>query len=243
MFSRIRRVYYDDSYEFYKDDGFRNEIKYTLLPHEYYKLRDYCAGFMDCDVNAGTDGEYVVKSYYFDTLKFDDYMEKQSGIYNRKKYRLRTYGDNGEFRLEKKVKRGQLNKKFSGKISASDADLLIAGQTNIITGSDDADSIISEMHLKGYRYSVYIEYERQAFILKEIDLRVTFDKGLGAIYGNYGLNETMPEPIPVFYMGETIMEIKFRDSLPLWLNRAVYSIAPSEFSISKYEEALKGVIG
>ena len=243
MFSSVRRIHYDNSYSFYKDDGFRNEIKYTLTQYEYFKLRDYCAGFMESDINAGIDGVYTVKSYYFDTLSYDDYIEKQNGVYERKKYRIRTYGDLGEYRLEKKIKIGSLNKKISGEICMSDADMLISGYTDIITGNERTDSIISELYIKGYRNSVYIEYERQAFILKELDLRITFDKDLSAVYGNYGLRETMPAAIPIFYDGETIMEIKYKDFLPGWLERAIYNIAPSEFSISKYEEALKYILG
>ena len=243
MIPAIRDVYYDNSDSFYIDDGFRNEIKYSLSPLEYLKLRDFCSGFMDHDENAGTDGEYTVKSYYFDTLFFDDYVEKRDGIYERKKYRVRTYGDSGLYRLEKKLKKGSLNKKLSCELSADDADRLITGHTDITTGNKNTDLIISEMRLRGCRNSVYIEYIRQAFVIRETGLRITFDRDIGTVFGNYGLNETMPEPLPVFYGGESIMEIKHRDPLPGWLSKTVRCLAPSEFSISKYSESLVYILG
>jgi hypothetical protein len=194
---------------------------------------------MDLDKNAGEYGQYVVKSYYFDTLTYQDYTEKMDGIYARQKYRVRTYGDSEYFRLEKKVKKGNQNKKISGEISVSDADLLIKGFTDIKTGNENTDDIIREMHLKRCRNSVYIEYDRQVYMLKELDIRITFDKDIRFLFGNYGLHEQKPALIPVFYEDETILEVKYKDMLPGWLHRAIYQIAPSEFSVSKYAESLR----
>ena len=243
MFPSIRRIFYDNPGYLYDENGFRHEIKYTLTPDEYIKLSDFCAGFMSCDENADADGGYSVKSYYFDTLYYTDYMEKDSGVYERKKYRIRTYGDTGHYRLEKKIKRGSLNNKLSGGISPGDADMLITGGFGVVTGDEITDSIISEMYMNGYRNSIYIEYTRQPFVIEDIGLRITFDRDIGFVYGNYGLDELMPEPTPVYYNGETIMEIKYKDVLPAWLKRAIFRIAPSEFSTSKYTESLRYFLG
>jgi len=241
MSSLTHFVDFNDSTHYYLDDGFRHEVKYTLTPSEYFKFRDFCASFMDFDQNAGADGHYIVKSYYFDTLYLNDYMEKLNGIHNRQKYRLRTYGDSGYYRLEKKMKRGQLNKKISGELSKSDADKLIKGHFKVNTGDEKTDTIINEMYRKGYRYSSYLEYNRQAFTLKELGIRITFDRDLSVLYANYGLSLKKPKPTPVFYQGETVLEIKFREKLPEWLIKAVGWMAPSEYSIGKYVESLKYV--
>jgi hypothetical protein len=198
---------------------------------------------MDVDKHAGESGQYIVKSYYFDTLYYQDYVEKYAGVYARQKYRVRTYGDSGYYRLEKKMKKGSLNKKMSGEISAADADLLIRGHTDFSTGNDKTDEIIREIRLRGGKNSVYIEYERQAFTLKELNIRITFDKEISALFGNYSISETMPTPIPVFYQDETILEVKYKDILPGWLQKAIYRIVPSEFSVSKYAESLYSILG
>jgi len=243
MFPQIRRLFFDSSYEIPSDDGYRHEVKYTLTPYEYLKFRDFCAGFMDYDKNADVDGEYVVKSFYFDTLNYDDYYEKLSGNYERKKYRLRTYNDSGYYRLEKKMKRGNLNKKLSGEISTEDAKRLLHGDMDIQTGNANTDAIISEMYLNRCRPSNYIEYTRQAFIMKETGLRITFDKEPGVLYGKYNLDEVMPELMPFFYDGSVILEIKYGDFMPGWIEKAVHRLVPSEFSISKYAKALQPVLG
>ncbi|MDR2569398.1 MAG: polyphosphate polymerase domain-containing protein [Oscillospiraceae bacterium] len=242
MLSRVRRVFFDSSYIFPNDDGFRHEIKFTLQPGAYYKFRDFCLGFMDLDKNANENGEYTVKSHYFDTLYFADYNEKLNGIYERQKYRARTYGDTGYYKLEKKMKRGNLNKKFSGEICAEHVNELIRGQMDIKTGNENTDSIIYEMYLKACRHSAYIVYNRQAFLLKELDIRITFDKDISALYGNCIFNEHMPDPIPVFYGGETILEIKYKDYLPKWIERAIHQLVPSEYSVSKYAESLGNIL-
>jgi len=242
MFSPVRHIFIDKTNSFLKDDGFRHEVKYTLSLHQYLKFRDFCSGFMELDKNAGENGEYIVKSYYFDTLFFNDYTEKLNGINERKKYRLRTYGDSGFVRLEKKVKRGYLNKKKFGEINADFADMLLKGYTNIKTGNDTTDEIISEMYLNGYRSSVYIEYSRQAFTFDEFDIRITLDTDLGTLYGNYGCGENKPCLLPVSYEGEAILEVKYKETLPRWLMKAVYQMAPSECSLSKYAQSLASIL-
>jgi len=242
MFPKIRCIYFDSSDNPHQDEGFRHEVKYALSLYEYLKFRDFCMGFMDYDKNAGVNGEYTVKSHYFDTVYFNDYTEKLNGIYERQKYRLRTYGDTEYYRLEKKIKRGLLNKKISGEISFDHAEILIQGQTDIKTGNDTTDAIILEMFMKGCRKSVYIEYIRQAFTLKELDLRITFDKDISKLYGNYGLNEARPGSYHFHYGCEAVLEIKYKDFLPGWIEKAVHRIVPSENSISKYAESLKGVL-
>ena len=141
------------------------------------------------------------------------------------------------------MKRGYQNKKISGDIPAEAADMLIKGCTDIKTGIQNTDAIIMEMHLKGYRNSVYIEYTRQVFTIKELDIRITFDKNIGALFGNYGINEDMPAPVPVFFNDETVFEVKYKDVFPDWLQKAIYRIAPSEYSISKYAESLNYILG
>jgi hypothetical protein len=120
--------------------------------------------------------------------------------------------------------------------------MLIQGHTDIITGNDTTDAILSEMYLKGCRKSAYIEYKRQAFIVKELDLRITFDKDISMLYGNYGLNEAKPGLYPSFYGCEAVLEIKYKDLLPGWIEKAVHRIVPSEYSISKYAESLRNVL-
>jgi hypothetical protein len=242
MFPSIRRASFDSSYTGYIDEGFRHELKYTLSPCEAARFRDLCEGFMERDGNAGESGEYKVRSHYFDTPHFGDFTDKRDGVYERQKYRIRTYGDSGFYRLEKKIKRGSLNMKKSGRISATDADALVRGSTNLKTGDEGADAIISEMWLKGYRYSVYTEYIREAFVMRELDLRITFDRGIRFLHGNRSLYETAPCAIPAFHGGEVVLEVKYKDALPKWLDRAVYRMAPEESSISKYEKSLGHII-
>jgi len=197
---------------------------------------------MVLDKNADENGEYIVKSYYFDTLLYNAYTEKLNGVYEREKHRLRTYGDSGYHRLEKKVKRGYLNKKISGEIDALHADMLIRGYTDIKTGDDDTDAIISEMYLNGCRSSIYIEYSRQAFISNELDIRITFDKGINALFGNYGLSNDRPGLIPVRHNDQVILEIKYKHFLPGWIEKAALHMLPSEFSLSKYALSLGSIL-
>ena len=43
------------------------------------------------DKHGGEAGEYMIRSLYFDDMYQSAYEEKQSGVYARKKYRIRIY--------------------------------------------------------------------------------------------------------------------------------------------------------
>ena len=80
------------------------------------------------DAHAGPDGEYFIRSVYFDDRANSAYYEKLDGGPARDKYRIRIYGLNEkQIYLERKRKLGELIAKDSVHITRRLAEQILSG--------------------------------------------------------------------------------------------------------------------
>ena len=64
---------------------FRHEIKLLLTQADYRLMSARLSALLMHDENAGEDGEYFIRSLYFDDASHMAYREKLSGVADRKK--------------------------------------------------------------------------------------------------------------------------------------------------------------
>lgn len=84
----------------------RHEYKHRINNMDYFLLRGRLEAIMQRDIHSDKNGEYIVRSLYFDTPKDKALREKINGINRREKFRLRRYiGTKDYYLLEKRVKR------------------------------------------------------------------------------------------------------------------------------------------
>lgn len=84
----------------------RKEVKYILDKVTYYQLSHILNQVLKPDIHNQKDG-YLVRSLYFDTLNDKDFQDKEDGVYERRKIRLRVYNPQDDFAfLEIKQKTG-----------------------------------------------------------------------------------------------------------------------------------------
>ena len=69
---------------------FRHELKYLIHESEAELLRQRFTTVLDIDEHA-KNGEYFIRSLYFDDYWNSAYNGKLAGISERRKYRIRTY--------------------------------------------------------------------------------------------------------------------------------------------------------
>lgn len=227
----------------------RYEYKYLVPNDKLEELRYAIAPFFRVDEYAADRNfqEYIVRSIYYDTPKLDDYRDKIEGLKIRKKIRIRAYNepcpDNLVF-LE--VKR-----KYENHISKNRAPLLFSNLEEVLTSvefqnlllkkrgyintSDDAAKFFFHFRNKSSHSIVLVVYEREAFFSKfDSTLRVTFDKNLRSlpfpsiddIYKNENLKPAMH--------GHFILEIKFYDGFPTWLQKILGGFNFQRKAVSKY---------
>ena len=80
----------------------RHEFKYMISQADYFILKYRLSKLFLRDGNTDANGEYRVRSLYFDTPDDRALRDKLNGVDNREKFRIRLYnGDTSYIRLEK----------------------------------------------------------------------------------------------------------------------------------------------
>ena len=215
----------------------RHELKYHITPAELSVLRSVLTPVMQLDPNGNENNEYHIRSLYFDTINDDALEEKIAGVGNRKKYRIRIYNFKDKvIKLECKSKYGDLISKQSVTIPRELADQLIAGDPEGLQRMRHPllHDVYREMKLNLLRPAVIVDYTREAYIHPAEEVRITFDKTLRTgLFSHDMFNKDIPT-YPVFEDPVEILEVKFDEFLPTYIQSILSGITAQRSAISKY---------
>ncbi len=212
----------------------RHEEKYILPLPEVTAVRSKIQNLLETD-KFHRDGRYLIASIYFDDYRFSAVREKLAGLSEHTKYRIRTYnGDKSRIMLEKKIKKGIMTQKLSSIIDEETFLDIMSGAPDI-RADETARQIYTEMRTKGLKPACLVKYERQAFTLETLDIRVTFDSKISYLppEAKYLLNPDMPGGIPAIAPTDTVMEVKYNRYIPYDV-RKLTSVYEMQSSFSKY---------
>lgn len=232
----------------------RFEYKY-LVPNQLLDaLRTELEPFMAQDAFARKQeqGQYTVKSIYYDTPSLDCYREKLEGLDIRNKFRIRGYN---RYQPQSIIFL-EIKHKHTNCISKSRAPLYYEHLSDILLSpspekyvksfsgngreAEDARKFLFHFHGKNLQPAVSVIYDREAFFGRfDSALRVTFDKNLRSIL--YPQTDRLFEErdaIPVFN-DHFILEIKFFGTLPEWVRSLVSRYSLLRQAISKYTMCLE----
>lgn len=215
----------------------RHELKYHITPAELTVLRGVLAPVMQLDPNGNENNEYHIRSLYFDTINDDALEEKIAGVGNRKKYRIRIYNFSDKvIKLECKSKYGDLISKQSVSIPRELAEQLIAGDPDGLQRMRHPllHDVYREMRTRLLRPAVIVDYVREAYIHQAEEVRITFDKQVRT--GLYSVDMFNPQipTYPIFDDPVEILEVKFDEFLPGYLQSILSGVTAQRSAISKY---------
>lgn len=213
-------------------------------------LRSMILPFVELDTFAAgkNNGEYTVKSIYFDTSNFDYFFEKVDGFKLRKKIRIRGYNDeNDQNTVFLEVKRKyyepisktrapmtyeKLRMLFEGSGSDALAELTDVNH-EVING---AGSFFYHVYSNNLKPVVLVIYDREPFHDKFGNgVRLTLDKNLRSV-AYPGINDLFDESKAKVALPDSfIFEVKFYDEFPFWLRGIVGHFGIIRQSASKYE--------
>ena len=217
---------------------YRHELKYYITEADYILLSTQLNRLLKHDENAGPDGDYYIRSLYFDDFKNSALVEKLAGVEKRKKYRIRIYGLKDDMiRLERKNKDKDYISKDSLKLSREEYEKIIAGDVTFLLEKDNqlAKDFYYEVKTKRLKPMVIVDYIREAYVHPIKNLRITFDKTVKS-----GRNSTdiFSDKVPlasVLKPGTVVLEVKFQHGLPDYLIAVLNTAKASQRSaISKY---------
>ena len=216
----------------------RNELKYYLNDLQTEGLQHQLSKIMDLDRNSDDQVGYRVRSLYFDSIDDECLYQKQSGLLQRKKIRLRTYGEDGTntVKFEIKHKNGQLVKKDSAILSREDAEEICRGNYALLLkyGNPVLDSIYATFLSRAYTPKVIVEYQRVALVLPVSNIRITFDKKMCSNINHLNLFSSVRDTMPIILEGKQVLEVKFDQFLPGYLKKVISGVNAERMAISKY---------
>ena len=193
----------------------RHELKRYVNASDCAQLRARLRAIARIDEHAADDGEYKVRSLYFDNYSDKVVMEKLSGLSKREKFRLRYYnGDTSFIRLEKKSKTNQMCYKESAEITREQCTAILAGDYECLKLPDAP--LLMELYTKiryqNLRPRNIVDYRREAYAYRAGNVRVTFDSDIRTSNSVAGFLNPKLTTIPA--AGPIVMEIKYDGFLP-----------------------------
>lgn len=215
----------------------RHELKFLITPAEMGVLRSIVSPLLQHDPNGGPTNEYLIRSLYFDTINDDALNEKIAGVGNRKKYRIRIYNFSDHvIKLECKSKYGDLISKQSVSIPRDLADQLIAGDPEGLQRMRHPllHDMFREMRTRLLKPAVIVDYIREAYIMEAEEVRITFDKQIRTgLYSTDLFNPSIPT-YPVFDVPLEVLEVKYDEFLPSYLQSTLSCVTAVRSAVSKY---------
>ena len=217
-------------------DVLREEKKYVCNLLEAVYLKNTLNGIMQGDPYQGYE-PYMVRSLYFDSMSDIDYREKEDGLSDRKKVRLRIYSPDSDYaKLELKQKSGCMQRKQSLAVTREHAVELISGNYDVLKEYDNEFStyMYNLMTLESYRPKTVIEYDRVAYVAPINNIRLTVDSGVRANEGYFNIFDENIALYPVIDPSSVIFEVKYNKYMPSYVKDAIRFICKTETSASKY---------
>ena len=230
----------------------RSEFKY-FIPNQYLEeVRSFISPYMELDKFARRrkNGQYTVRSIYFDTQDFYCHWSKIEGLKHRYKIRVRGYNqpkpENILF-LEIKKKFEQPILKFRSPFRWKNMEALFRGaplEDMIISHQkfpdalDNARRFFFHVYSKNMRPVNCVIYEREAYESRFPDpqnnLRVTLDKNLRTTAYPSMLDLYQEEDLAYVLKDHFIMEVKFNRSRPAWVKPLINMLNLIREPASKY---------
>jgi SPX domain protein involved in polyphosphate accumulation len=226
------------------DEDSRIELKYRLTYFQYLKVRNAIRPYMVTDpyTRHAPTNCYLVRSLYFDTADYRAYEQKMSGDSDRVKFRLRAYtaekSQTDSIRVELKMRQG--NRMVKKSVFVPNEEYQHFMKHGHWKDLQDPVTMEFERHslTQGLTPVILVEYEREGYQTRfKSDLRITFDHRMRAAHARM----LFPDH-PFFRIlmpRSVVLEIKFKENLPVWLGGLVREQGLKVIANSKYTQCLQ----
>lgn len=228
--------------EFLKPPGktesihYRNEWKYLLSYPEAEFLKRRLLPFMKTDPHA-KNGQYMIRSLYFDDWRMSSYEEKIMGVMGRKKWRIRIYNySDARISLERKIKHGNYIHKDAASLTREEFERIL--DLDFCFLLEKEENLCREFYVEcitsQLRPKVIVDYERTPLILEEGTVRITFDSDVRAAVGSFDIFDPELPTLYVFESGKMLLEVKYTEFLPQIIKQCLPADGQEFTAFSKY---------
>lgn len=215
----------------------RHELKHEITQIDCFLLRSKLKHVMDIDPHADNDGKYLIRSVYFDNFDNKVLTQKKEGYFDRDKFRVRLYDYNIDLlNLEKKSKRNNLTYKQKCRITAEEYERIRIG--DIAWMENDSRSLMRDLYVQMNLFQLkpitVVDYEREVFIYKHGNVRITFDSSIKTSFRN---NDVLNPTIPMIETNPNVvvLEVKYDEYLPTLIKQLLQIGDRQKGAYSKYQ--------
>ena len=219
-----------------KTERYRHEWKYLIDTAEKELICRRLPPMLTLDKHA-SNGGYMIRSLYFDDYFNTAYDEKDAGVLERKKYRIRIYNcSDRSIKLERKKKFGAYIFKESATLTRDEVEKILDGEYEFLLRSPYplCREFYVECISNVLRPRTIVDYDREPWILDAGTVRITFDMDVRAAIGSFDIfDDTLPT-LPVLEPGKCVMEVKYTEFLPRFVRDLLPDRAAEFTAVSKY---------
>lgn len=217
---------------------YRHELKFRITYGEYLILRQKLKTVMKSDPYTDEKGFYTIRSIYFDNINDKALREKNNGVPQREKFRIRYYNDDFSFlTLEKKIKHNALTMKIDAPITEQECRKILDGDLDFMLNHENelVRELYCKMQSQRLRPRVLVSYMREPFIYDAGNVRVTFDFNVRTtLWHREFLEQKIHDISAMDGIGEMILEVKYDAFLPEIISHLIQSDGLRQDAFSKY---------
>ena len=216
---------------------FRHELKYYINYFEYHSLRVRLSKILKLDRHAKSNRDYHIRSLYFEDSDSSAISEKQAGILERKKWRIRIYNlEDSVIKLEKKSRIGQFINKQSSNLVIENYNDIRNKKYDFLRASKNPLFIefYSDLINQQFKPKVIVDYRREAYVSRLSNIRITFDKNLRTGLNSTDLFNKKQPTMNAIDENLMILEIKYDNFLPNYVKSIIQLPSSQRSAISKY---------
>ncbi|MBD5393770.1 MAG: polyphosphate polymerase domain-containing protein [Lachnospiraceae bacterium] len=216
---------------------YRHELKYVVAVQQIECLRSRIRSIMPLDRYAGEKGKYNIRSVYFDDYRNSCYLENEDGTSPREKFRMRIYNaDSKEIHLELKRKDRGKTHKDSCILTETECRAFLNGRG--LSDSQEKQALLRKFCIKYkaelYRPKVIVEYEREPYVYRNGNVRITFDMDIRSSNQIDSFFEKKLFTRPIMPSGYHLLEVKYDEYLPDHIYRSLQLDELYQTTFSKY---------
>lgn len=217
-------------------ERFRHELKFLISPGEKELMTSRMGPLFQLDPHAGSGG-YMIRSLYFEDYWNTAYEQKNDGVLERKKYRIRIYNySDSAIKLERKKKYDAYIYKESARLTREEFDRILAGDYEFLLYHKN--KLCREFYIEcvcnRLRPRVIVDYEREPWIVDTGTVRITFDMNVRAAIGSFDIFDPTLPCLSVIDPGRLVLEVKYTEVLPQFVRDILPPQREECTAVSKY---------
>lgn len=214
----------------------RHEIKYQCSEFQLTEIKSRIGCLLKKDEHA-VNGQYSIRSVYFDNYENKCFYENEAGTDPREKFRIRIYnGNSTRISLECKRKERGMVLKTSCLISKELFNKLMVGDS--LGDLSDKPALLRKfivlMKSELYKPVVIVEYDRIPFIYSIGNVRITLDCNIRFSKDFTHFFDESLSTQPIMPVGQHLLEVKYDELLPSFIKDTLQIGDLQQTTFSKY---------